>query len=76
MSELLNVIQNASPALAAAIIGLGIFAVVAGLGIIVASFVGHAILYGIEDVCKDKDNEEDSRTAGKDWHQDSDLFLN
>lgn len=42
--------------------------VVAGLGIIVAAFVGHAILYGIDDVCKDKDNEEDYRTAGKDRH--------
>ena len=49
-------------------IGLGIFAVVAGLGLIVAAFVGHAILYGIDDVCKDKDNEEDYRTAGKDRH--------
>ena len=49
-------------------IGLGIFAVVAGLGIIVAAFVGHAILYGIDGVCKDKDNEEDSRTSGKAWN--------
>lgn len=55
-------------------IGLGIFAVVAGLGLIVAAFVGHAILYGIDDVCKD--NEEDYRTAGKDRHQDNDPFLN
>ena len=55
-------------------IGLGIFAVVAGLGLIVAAFVGHAILYGIDDVCKD--NEEDSRTAGKDCHRDNNSFLN
>ena len=55
-------------------IGLGIFAVVAGLGIIVAAFVGYAILYGIDDVCKD--NEEDSRTSGKDCHQDNNPFLN
>ena len=41
--------------------------VVAGLGIIVAAFVGHTILYDIDYVCKDNDNEEDSRTAGKDW---------
>lgn len=50
--------------------------VVAGLGIIVSAFVGKAILYGIDDVCKDKDNEEDSRTVGKDRHQDNDPFLN
>lgn len=52
--------------------------VVAGLGLIVAAFVGHAILYGIDDVCKDKDkdNEEDSRTSGKDRHQDNNPFLN
>lgn len=49
--------------------------VVAGLGLIVAAFVGHAILYGIDDVCKDKDNEEDYRTAGKDRHQDNNPFL-
>ena len=49
--------------------------VVAGLGLIVAAFVGQAILDGIEDVCKEKDNEEDSRTAGKDRHQDNDTFL-
>ena len=56
-------------------IGLGIFAVVAGLGLIVAAFVGQAILDGIDDVCKDKEHEEDSRTAGKDRHQDNDPFL-
>ena len=50
--------------------------VVAGLGLIVAAFVGYAILYGIDDVCKDKDNEEDYRTTGKDRHQDNDPFLN
>ena len=50
--------------------------VVAGIGLLVAAFVGQAILDGIEDVCKDKDNEEDSRTAGKDRHQDNDPFLN
>lgn len=49
--------------------------VVAGLGLIVAAFVGQAILDGIEDVCKEKDNEEDSRTAGKDRNQDNDPFL-
>ena len=49
--------------------------VVAGLGLIVAAFVGQAILDGIDDVCKDNDNEEDSRTAGKDRHQDNDPFL-
>lgn len=48
--------------------------VVAGLGLIVAAFVGQAILDGIDDVCKD--NEEYSRTAGKDRHQDNDPFLN
>lgn len=56
-------------------IGLGIFAVFAGIGLIVAAFVGYEILYGIDDVCKDKDNEEDYRTAGKDRHQDNDPFL-
>ena len=56
-------------------IGLGIFAVVAGLGLIVGAFVGQAILDGIDDVCKDKEHEEDSRTAGKDRHQDNDPFL-
>ena len=50
--------------------------VVAGIGLAVAAFVGQAILDGIEDVCKDKDNEEDSRTAGKDRHKDHDPFLN
>ena len=50
--------------------------VVAGLGLIVAAFVGHAILYGIDDVCKDKDNEEDSLDAGKDCHRDNNPFLN
>ena len=54
-------------------IGLGIFAVFAGIGLIVAAFVGHAILYGIDDVCKD--NEEDSRTSGNDCHQDNNSFL-
>lgn len=49
---------------------------VSGIGLIVAAFVGQAILDGIDDVCKDKDNEEDSRTAGKDRHQDNDPFLN
>lgn len=48
--------------------------VVAGLGLIVAAFVGQAILDGIDDVCKDKDNEEDSRTAGKDRHQETIRF--
>ena len=50
--------------------------VVVGLGLIVAAFVGHAILYGIDDVCKENEHEEDSRTAGKDRHQDNDPFLN
>ena len=49
--------------------------VVAGLGLIVAAFVGQAILDGIDDVCKDKDHEEDSRTAGKDRDTDNDPFL-
>ena len=49
--------------------------VVSGLGLVVAAFVGQAILDVIEDVCKDKDHEEDSRTAGKDRHQDNDPFL-
>ena len=49
--------------------------VVAGISLIVAAFVGQAILDGIDDVCKDKDNEEDSRTASKDRHQDNDPFL-
>ena len=50
--------------------------VVAGLGLIVAAFVRQAIIDGIEDVCKDKEHEEDSRTASKDRHQDNDAFLN
>lgn len=50
--------------------------VVAGLGLIVAAFVGHAILYGIDDVCKENEHEEYSRTAGKDRNQDNDPFLN
>ena len=49
--------------------------VVAGLGLLGAALIGQAILDGIEDVCKDKDNEEDSRTAGKDRHQDHNPFL-
>lgn len=57
------------------VIAIATAAVVAGLGLIVAAFVGQAILDGIDDVCKDKDNEEDSRTAGKDRHQDNDPFL-
>ena len=57
------------------VIAIATAVVVAGLGLIVAAFVGQAILYGIDDVCKDKDNEEDSRTAGKDRHQDNDPFL-
>lgn len=58
------------------VIAIATAVVVAGLGLIVAAFVGQAILDGIDDVCKDKDNEEDSRTAGKDRHQDNDPFLN
>ena len=49
-------------------IGLGIFAVVAGIGLIVAAFVGKAILDGIDDVCKENEHEEDYRTAGKNRH--------
>lgn len=55
------------------VIAIATAVVVAGLGLIVAAFVGHAILDGIDDVCKD--NEEDSRTAGKDRNQDNDPFL-
>ena len=58
------------------VIAIATAVVVAGLGLIVAAFVGKEILDGIEDVCKDKDNEEDSRTAGKDRNQDNDPFLN
>ena len=58
------------------VIAIATAVVVAGLGLIVAAFVGQAILDVIDDVCKDKDNEEDSRTAGKDRHQDNDPFLN
>lgn len=49
---------------------------VAGIGLIVAAFIGKAILDDIDDVCKENEHEEDSRTAGKDWHQDNDPFLN
>ena len=58
------------------VIAIATAVVVAGLGLIVAAFVGQAILDGIDDVCKDNDNEEDSRTASKDRHQDNDPFLN
>ena len=58
------------------VIAIATAVVVSGLGLIVAAFVGQAILDGIDDVCKDKDNEEDSRTAGKDRHQDNNPFLN
>ena len=58
------------------VIAIATAVVVAGIGLIVAAFVGQAILDGIDDVCKDKDNEEDSRTAGKDRNQDNDPFLN
>ena len=60
------------------VIAIATAVVVAGLGLIVAAFVGQAILDGIDDVCKDKDkdNEEDSRTASNDRHQNNDPFLN
>lgn len=58
------------------VIAIAAAVVVSGIGLVVAAFVGQAILDGIEDVCKDKGNEEDSRTAGKDRHQDNDPFLN
>ena len=58
------------------VIAIATAVVVAGLGLIVAAFVGQAIIDGIDDVCKDKNNEEDSRTASKDRHQDNDPFLN
>lgn len=57
------------------VIAIATAVVVAGLGLIVAAFVGQAILDGIDAVCKDKEHEEDSRTAGKDRHQDNDPFL-
>ena len=57
------------------VIAIATAVVVAGIGIIVAAFVGQAILDGIEDVCKDNGHEEDSRTAGKDRNQDHDPFL-
>lgn len=57
-------------------IAIATAAVVAGLGLIVAAFVGQAILDGIDDVCKDKDNEEDYRIANKDRDTDNDPFLN
>ena len=57
------------------VIAIATAVVVAVLGLIVAAFVGQAILDGIDDVCKDKDNEEDSRTSGKNRHQDNDPFL-
>ena len=34
--------------------------IVAGLGLLMAALIGQAILDGIDDVCKDKDNEKDS----------------
>lgn len=54
------------------VIAIAAAVVVAGLGLLGAALIGQAVLDGIEDVCKDKDNEEDSRTAGK----DHDPFLN
>ncbi|PJJ42402.1 hypothetical protein [Hallerella succinigenes] len=56
-------------------IAIAMAVVVAGLGLIVAAFVGQAILDGIDDVCKDKDNEEDSRIANKHRDTDHDPFL-
>jgi hypothetical protein len=58
------------------VIAIAAAVVVAGLGLLGAALIGQAIIDGIKDVCKDKDNEEDSRTAGKDRHQDHDPFLN
>lgn len=49
--------------------------VVAGLGLLGAALIGQAILDGIEDVCKDKDDEEDSRASGTNRDQDHDPFL-
>jgi hypothetical protein len=44
------------------VIAIATSVIVAGIGLIVAAFVGQAILDGIDDVCKDKDkdNEKDS----------------
>ena len=50
--------------------------VVGVVGLAVSAAIGQAILAGINDVCKDKGNEEDSRAAGASPHQDSGPFLN
>ena len=58
------------------VIAIATAVIVAGLGLLGAALIGHAVLDGIEDVCKENEHEEDSRTAGKDRHQDNDPFLN
>lgn len=42
------------------VIAIATAVIVAGLGLLGAALIGQAILDGIEDVCKDKDDEEDS----------------
>lgn len=58
------------------VIAIATAVIVAGLGLLGAALIGQAVLDGIEDVCKENEHEEDSRTAGKDRHQDNDPFLN
>ena len=58
------------------VIAIATSVIVAGLGLLGAALIGQAVLDGIEDVCKENEHEEDSRTAGKDRHQDNDPFLN
>lgn len=42
------------------VIAIATAVVVAGLGLLGAALIGQDILDGIKDVCKDKDDEEDS----------------
>lgn len=42
------------------VIAIATAVIVAGLGLLGAALIGQAILDSIKDVCKDKDNEEDS----------------
>ena len=58
------------------VIAIATAVIVAGLGLLGAALIGQAVLDGIEDVFKENEHEEDSRTAGKDRHQDNDPFLN
>lgn len=42
------------------VIAIATAVIVAGLGLLGAALIGQAILDGIKDVCKDRENEEDS----------------